>query len=63
MLDLLLKKNIDPNILVAKYFYSVDKKVYIDVENAEHYITITDEAEPNKLNSKYGYVVFLLYSL
>jgi len=56
MLNFLLKENMDVTELVTKHFYVLDKKVFVDLDNAEHYVTINDETKPNKLNSKYDAV-------
>lgn len=56
MLRLLLKENINPQKLVAEYFYVLDKKVDIDLSNIEHYFTVSNPNMPNKLNSRYDVV-------
>ena len=53
MLRLLLRENMDPLELVVKYFYALDKKVTINLDDPEHYKTTDDVALPNKLNSRY----------
>lgn len=56
MLYLLLKENMDPFKLVTEYFYVLDKKVDIDLNNVEHYFSVDNPAMPNKLNSRYDAV-------
>jgi hypothetical protein len=56
MLSLLLEENTYPIVLVSNYFYVLDKKVGIDLNNVEHYFSVSDPNMPNKLNSKYNVI-------
>jgi hypothetical protein len=56
MLKLLLKENMEIKKIVDEYFYVLDKKVFVDLNNVEHYTIVNDKKQKNKLNSKYDVI-------